>query len=67
MRNLLLFLFVDTPRFLHFVKGLTITSEIGSINVQLTEGPIEEEVRRKAKLIQRMIGQIYHTPSPTRL
>ncbi len=44
-------------------KENLFTSEIGSINVQLTEGPTEEQVRWKAKLLQRMIGQIYRTPS----
>jgi hypothetical protein len=39
------------------------TSEIGSINVQLTEGPTEDEIKRRAKMIQRIVSQIYRTPS----
>jgi hypothetical protein len=38
-------------------------SEIGLIAEQLTEGPTEEEVHHKAKLLKRMIGEAYRSPS----
>jgi len=38
-------------------------SEIGGITSQLNLGPTEEEVRRKAKFLHRMIGEIYRNPA----
>jgi len=40
-----------------------LASEIGSINALLTEGPTEDEIRGRAKMIQRIVNQIYRTPS----
>ena len=31
--------------------------------MQLTEGPTEDEIKRRAKMIQGIVGQIYRTPS----
>jgi DNA invertase Pin-like site-specific DNA recombinase len=41
----------------------SLKGEIDGIEPQLTHAPSEEEIRRKAKLIQRIVGQIYRTPS----
>ena len=44
-------------------RGSLIRSEVAGITEQLTEGPSEEQVRGKAKMLSRMIDQIYRSPS----
>ena len=41
----------------------SIKEEIDSIEPQLVNVPTEEEIRQKTKSIQRILGQIYRTPS----
>jgi len=40
----------------------SLKEEIDGIEPQLTHAPSEEDIRHKAELIQRMVGQIYRTP-----
>lgn len=41
----------------------SVKAEIEAIEPQLSEVPTEEEIKRKAKMIQRVVSQIYRTPS----
>jgi len=41
----------------------SIKAEIEAIDPQLSEVPTEEEIKRRAKMIQRVVSQIYRTPS----
>ncbi len=44
-------------------KEASVKSEIEAIEPQLSDVPTEEEIKGKAKMIQRILGQIYRTPS----
>lgn len=41
----------------------SIRAEIEAVDPQLSEVPTEEEIRDRAKLIQRIVSQIYRSPS----
>jgi len=44
-------------------REASIKTEIDTIEPQLEDVPEEEEIKRKAKMIQRIVSQIYRTPS----
>jgi site-specific DNA recombinase len=41
----------------------SIKEEIGQINPQLSDMPTREEIKGRAKMIQRILSQVYRTPS----
>jgi site-specific DNA recombinase len=44
-------------------REASIKTEIDRIDPQLADVPEEAEIQRKARMIQRVVGQIYRTPS----